>query len=44
VLACAGGAVVDLGGKPLRYGLRHTDRNPDFLALGDPAWLRMLTP
>jgi 3'(2'),5'-bisphosphate nucleotidase len=44
VLACAGGAVVDLGGKPLRYGSRHTDRNPDFLALGDPAWLRMLTP
>ena len=41
VLACAGGAVVDFGGRALRYGARHNDRNPDFLALGDPAWQRL---
>ena len=37
VLECAGGAVVDLGGRELRYDPRRTERNPDFLALGDPA-------
>ena len=42
VLACAGGRVVDLGGQPLRYGARHGERNPDFLALGDAAWERLL--
>jgi 3'(2'),5'-bisphosphate nucleotidase len=44
VLACAGGAVVDLRGQMLRYGARHSERNPDFLALGDPAWRRLLPP
>lgn len=42
VLACAGGAVVDLDGRPLRYGADDGERNPDFLALGDPAWERLL--
>jgi 3'(2'), 5'-bisphosphate nucleotidase len=42
VLECAGGAVVDLGGRELRYDPDRTGRNPDFLALGDPA-LRVLS-
>ena len=42
VLCCAGGAVVDFSGRPLRYDARRTGLNPDFVALGDPAWLRRL--
>jgi 3'(2'),5'-bisphosphate nucleotidase len=42
VLCCAGGTVVDFGGSPLRYDARRTGPNPDFVALGDPAWLRLL--
>jgi 3'(2'), 5'-bisphosphate nucleotidase len=37
VLECAGGAVLALDGRPLRYDPHRTARNPDFLALGDPA-------
>jgi 3'(2'), 5'-bisphosphate nucleotidase len=37
VLEAAGGAVIDLKGRPLRYNQRDTILNGDFLALGDPA-------
>jgi 3'(2'), 5'-bisphosphate nucleotidase len=37
VLECAGGAVLTLDGKPLRYNSKDSLLNPDFLALGDPA-------
>ncbi len=37
VLEAAGGAVIDLQGRPLRYNQRDTILNGDFLALGDPA-------
>jgi 3'(2'), 5'-bisphosphate nucleotidase len=36
VLEGAGGIVVDPKGRPLRYNLRDTLLNGDFLALGDP--------
>ena len=43
VLECAGGAVLGLDGKPLRYGKQST-KNPFFIACGDPAhdWLQYL--
>lgn len=37
VLEAAGGCVIDPKGRPLRYNLRETLLNGDFLALGDPA-------
>ncbi len=37
ILEAAGGAVVDLSGRPLRYNQRATLTNPPFLACGDPA-------
>ncbi len=43
VLECAGGAVIDLQGRPLRYG-KESILNPPFIACGDPAhdWLQYL--
>ena len=43
VLECAGGAVLGLDGKPLRYGKQST-KNPFFIACGDPShdWLQYL--
>ena len=43
VLECAGGAVIDLQGRPLRYRKPST-LNPPFIACGDPAhdWLQYL--
>jgi len=43
VVESAGGAVVDLAGRPLRYNTRPETLNPDFLAWGDPAqdWLAL---
>ena len=35
VLEAAGGAVLDLDGQPLRYGLQQPTLNPDFVALAD---------
>ena len=35
VLECAGGCVLDLDGKPLRYGFDRATINPEFVALGD---------
>jgi 3'(2'), 5'-bisphosphate nucleotidase len=35
VLECAGGVVLTLDGKPLRYNTKESLLNPDFLALGD---------
>ena len=45
VLECAGGAVLDLDGNPLRYGKPST-ANPHFIACGDPThdWLQYLPP
>lgn len=42
VLECAGGHVIDLDGKPLRYNTRASLVNPHFIAYGDPSreWLR----
>jgi 3'(2'), 5'-bisphosphate nucleotidase len=37
VLEVAGGAVRDLPGKPLRYGLQRPLLNPEFVAVGDKA-------
>jgi 3'(2'),5'-bisphosphate nucleotidase len=37
VLEVAGGAVRDLPGKPLRYGLQRPLLNPEFVAVGDQA-------
>lgn len=37
VLEAAGGVVITLDGKPLRYNSKDSLLNPDFLALGDPA-------
>ncbi len=41
VVECAGGAVVDLNGAPIRYNQRETVLNPYFLVYGDPQrdWL-----
>jgi 3'(2'), 5'-bisphosphate nucleotidase len=36
VLEAAGGAVLDLAGRPLTYNQRESLINPDFIALGDP--------
>lgn len=44
VLEVAGGAVVDLAGQRLRYGLERPVLNPEFVALGDPALLALLRP
>lgn len=35
VLETAGGAVTDLAGQPVRYGLERPILNPEFVALGD---------
>ncbi|WP_210545478.1 3'(2'),5'-bisphosphate nucleotidase CysQ [Rhodoferax sp. PAMC 29310] len=37
VLAEAGGAVIDLAGSPLQYGLQRSLLNPEFVAVGDKA-------
>ena len=37
VLEAAGGAVLDLGGRPLRYNRKDSLLNPEFLAVGDTA-------
>ncbi len=41
MLEYAGGAVLAMDGRPLRYDPHRTARNPDFLALGDPALREM---
>ena len=40
VLQAAGGAVMQIDGKPLRYNTKESFLNPDFVAVGDPgfAW------
>ena len=35
VVECAGGAVIDLAGRPLRYNTKDDLLNPHFLAFGD---------
>ena len=42
ILEGAGGAVLDASGRPLRYNLRDTLLNGDFVALGDTSlpWAR----
>lgn len=42
VLEVAGGVVTDLEGTPLRYGLDRPVLNPEFVAAGTPALLRLL--
>ena len=42
VLEVAGGVVTDLEGTPLRYGLDRPVLNPEFVAAGNPALLRLL--
>jgi len=44
VLEAAGGAVLTFGRQPLRYNESESFRNPDFIAVGDPAadWWRLL--
>lgn len=42
VLEVAGGAVTDLQGTPLRYGLARPVLNPEFVAVGNPALLQLL--
>jgi len=44
VLEAAGGAVVTLDGRPLRYNTKDSLLNPSFLAVGDPQhdWVRYL--
>jgi 3'(2'),5'-bisphosphate nucleotidase len=42
VLEVAGGAVTDLQGAPLRYGLDRPVLNPEFVAVGNPALLQLL--
>jgi 3'(2'), 5'-bisphosphate nucleotidase len=44
VVECAGGRVVDLSGRPLRYNTRPEVINPQFLVYGDPGrdWLGYL--
>ncbi len=43
VLEAAGGCLMDVGGQPLRYNTGASLLNPDFLAVGDPAydWARI---
>jgi 3'(2'), 5'-bisphosphate nucleotidase len=45
VIEQAGGAVLDLTGKPLRYNSKESLENPSFLAVGDPQhdWVQYLT-
>lgn len=38
VLTAAGGSVVGFDGRPLVYNARESFLNPDFLAVGDPAY------
>ncbi|TFG87516.1 MAG: 3'(2'),5'-bisphosphate nucleotidase CysQ [Chromatiales bacterium] len=44
VVEAAGGAVLDLEGRPLRYNTRHEVLNPFFVARGDPGrdWLALV--
>lgn len=44
IVEAAGGAVVDLQGRPLSYNQRESLRNPPFLACGDPSrrWWELL--
>ena len=42
VLEVAGGAVTDLQGTPLCYGLDRPVLNPEFVAVGHPALLQLL--
>jgi 3'(2'), 5'-bisphosphate nucleotidase len=42
VLAVAGGAVLDLAGTPLQYGLQRPLLNPEFVAVGDNVVLGLL--
>jgi 3'(2'), 5'-bisphosphate nucleotidase len=44
VVEAAGGAVLDLAGRPLRYNTRPESLNPHFIARGDPGrdWLALL--
>jgi 3'(2'), 5'-bisphosphate nucleotidase len=44
VLEEAGGAVVDLDGRPLRYNSKESLLNPEFIACGDtgPDWAGLL--
>lgn len=44
VLEMAGGAVTDLNGKPLLYGLNRAVLNPEFMAVGDRRLLALATP
>lgn len=46
VVEAAGGAVLGLDGRPLRYNTRPETLNPDFIARGDPGrdWLALLQP
>jgi 3'(2'), 5'-bisphosphate nucleotidase len=37
ILECAGGAVLDVNGEPLRYNTKDSLLNPDFFAVGDAA-------
>ena len=37
VLEAAGGAVLDLAGRPLRYNRKDSLLNPEFIAVGDTA-------
>jgi 3'(2'),5'-bisphosphate nucleotidase len=41
VLEMAGGAVVDLAGRRLRYGLERSVLNPEFVALGSPSLISL---
>jgi len=45
VVEAAGGAVVDLQGRPLRYNTRPEILNPHFIARGDPGrdWLGLIS-
>jgi 3'(2'), 5'-bisphosphate nucleotidase len=42
ILESAGGGMIDLAGKPLRYNTKNDLLNPHFVAFGDPtqAWLQ----
>jgi 3'(2'), 5'-bisphosphate nucleotidase len=44
VVEAAGGAVLDLAGRPLRYNTRPEVLNPSFIARGDPGrdWLALV--
>ncbi len=43
VLELAGGAVVDLGGQTLRYGLERPLLNPEFMAVAEPSMALKIT-